>query len=438
MNRLVYRVYRLVSSLQHWARRRLTPGGWIVFVGLILTGGMATDTEQSLGYQVFALLFCLSVAAVAVAPFFRARFSAERFLPKFGSAGQPLRYSVSVRNLSGKVQSGIEVLDDLADPRPTFEEFLTLMRPGRRRKKFPWSNAPDVRRVRAIQPQSLPVLPPNGTAEAEIELVPLKRGVLHFDSLTLARPDLFMLFRAFQTVKLVGSITILPKRYALPHIALPGSQQYQHGGVALAAAIGESEEFVSLRDYRPGDPLRRIHWRSWAKAGRPVVKEFQDEFFVRHALVLDTFTESSDVALFEEAVSVAASFACTLDTQESLLDLLFIGPEAFCFTIGRGVAHADQMLEVLASVAPSPAQSFAALEQLVVEHVSSVSGCICIFLAWDEARRRLVRKLTTLGVPALVLIVREPNAPPLERGADDPETLHVLEVGKIEAALSKL
>jgi len=384
------------------------------------------------------LLLCLAAAAVAVAPFFRARFSADRWLPKFGSAGQPLRYTVTIRNRSAKVQAGLHVLDGLADPRPTFDEFLALNRASTRDKGLSLASAGDFRRVRAIKPQALPTVAPQGEATVEIELVPLKRGVLHFNNITIARPDPFMLFRAFSNVKLPGAITILPKRYSLPQVALPGSQQYQHGGVALAAAIGESEEFVSLRDYRPGDPLRRIHWRSWAKVGRPVVKEFQDEFFVRHALILDTFAAPDDAAVFEEAVSVAASFACTLDTQESLLDLLFIGPQAFTFTIGRGVAHADQMLEILASVKTCASPSFTALEQLVVEHASSVSGCICIFLAWDDARRRLVRKLGAMGVPVLVLVIREPGAAVLERSVDDPETLHFLEVGKVEAGLARI
>ena len=38
-----------------------------------------------------------------------------------------------------------------------------------------------------------------------------------------------------------------------------------------------------------GDPLRKIHWRSWARRGKPVVKEYQEEYFSRIALVLDTF-----------------------------------------------------------------------------------------------------------------------------------------------------
>ena len=41
-------------------------------------------------------------------------------------------------------------------------------------------------------------------------------------------------------------------------------------------------------------------------------------------------------------------------------------------------------------------------------------------------------------VPLTVLIVCETNAPALERRADDPETLHVLEVGKIEEGLARL
>lgn len=438
MNRLLYRFYLRVSSFNHWARRRLTPGGWILLTGLLLTGGMATDTEQSLGYQVFAFLLCLALAALLLAPFFRIKFTAERTLPKFGSAGVPLRYTVSIRNLSRRTRAGLEVLDGLSDPRPSFPEFVALNRSFRKDKLRRFGAPQDFSRVRPLKPQSLPPIAPGAEADAQIELFPVRRGVLHFETVTIARADLFGLFRAFCHVKLPGSLIILPKRYPLPSIKLPGTQQYQLGGVALAAAIGESEEFVSLRDYRPGDPMRRIHWRSWAKIGRPVVKEYQDEFFMRHALILDTFTEPANGAVFEEAVSVAASFACTIDTQESLLDLLFIGAQAFCFTIGRGVAHADQMLELLASVKTCPNQSFQALEQLVIEHSATVSGCICIFLDWDEPRRALVRKLTALSLPVMVLIVTDADAAKLQRHADDPESLHVLEVGKIEAGLATL
>ena len=180
----------------------------------------------------------------------------------------------------------------------------------------------------------LPALPPGGDVEVQLNLTPLRRGVLFFRGASIARPDPFGLYRAFTKMPSPGKILILPRRYPLPPLALPGTLKYQEGGVALAANVGQSEEFVSLRDYRRGDPLRHIHWRSWARTGKPIVKEFEDEFFVRHALVLDTFGDHLNHELFEEAVSVAASFACTLQTQESLLDLLFVGAEAYMFFFG--------------------------------------------------------------------------------------------------------
>src|SRR3977135_4628046 len=83
------------------------------------------------------------------------------------------------------------------------------------------------------------------------------------------------------------------------------SRRLQPGGVAFAGRVGDAEEFMSLRDYRSGDTPRRIHWKAWARTGRLVIKEYQDEFFVRHALLLDTFP-SGATATLEAAESLAA------------------------------------------------------------------------------------------------------------------------------------
>jgi hypothetical protein len=73
----------------------------------------------------------------------------------------------------------------------------------------------------------------------------------------------------------------------------------------------------------------------------------------------------------------------------------------------------------------------------VIEHASTVSGCICIFVDWDDLRRQLVQKLSAMSIPVLVLVIR-PRGAPLNRRRDDPEGLHILEVGQIEAGLSQL
>ena len=287
----------------------------------------------------------------------------------------------------------------------------------------------------------VPPIAPNEEVEVKIAVTPLRRGLFRFDGLTLARTDPFGLFRSFTKLKAPETMLILPKRYLLPQIPLPGTMRFQEGGVALASNVGQSDEFVALREYRRGDPLRRIHWRSWARIGKPIVREFEDEFFSRYALVLDTFSEEPFSETFEEAISVAASFACAVRSQESLLDLLFVGTQAYCFTTGRGLAHVDQMLEILASVRACTDKSFDTLETLTLNHASAVSGCICVFLAWDESRRRFVEKLKAINIPlrVVVILADEPKKP-LDPGPmrDEPENFHTLITGQIEQGLARI
>jgi hypothetical protein len=171
------------------------------------------------------------------------------------------------------------------------------------------------------------------------------------------------------------------------------------------------------------------------------VKEFQNEFFVRHALILDTFCEAAHSETFEEAVSIAASLACTIDTQDSLLDLLFVGPQAYCFTAGRGLAHSQQMLEILASVETCSNKVFESLDHLVIQHAASVSGCICIFIAWDEERQQLLKKLQGLDIPTKIFLITESSAPridPAELNLSRDDSFHQLDVGAIEEGLARV
>jgi uncharacterized protein (DUF58 family) len=442
--RILYQLYRGFSWLRYWTSRRFTRAGLGVAGFLIVAGLMGPDTDNNVTYQAFTLLLALVAVAVAYGLFFKGRFTATRQLPRFGSVGSPLRYQVQVKNLTGKTQKGLVLLEGLAEIQSSFAEWhavqLRLEHPLR---SFRLSQGYRLRpfRVAASKEADLAPIPPGEAGEASVEVTPYRRGVLRFSRVTLARPDPLGLFRAFVNLPLTQTTLILPRRYPLPAIALPGTHKYQQGGVALASSVGQSEEFVALRDYRHGDSFRHIHWRTWARMGKPVVKEFEDEFFVRHALVLDTFTGLEHSETFEEAVSVAASFAASVNTQESLLDLLFVGTQSYCFTVGRGLGQTDRMLEILASVRTCGDKPFRTLEHLVLNHIKTVSGCICVLMAWDEQRRGFIQKIRALGVPVLVLVVVPPDrgqslAPgPL---SDDPGQFHVLEAGRIEAGLAQL
>jgi hypothetical protein len=98
------------------------------------------------------------------------------------------------------------------------------------------------------------------------------------------------------------------------------------------------------------------------------------------------------------------------------------------------------MLEILASVQNCADKPFETLERLVLNHISAVSGCICVLQRWDDARKHLMKKLRALGIPLLVLVVARPGEERPDAGPlrDAPESFHVLEIGQIERQLAKL
>ncbi len=430
-------------------KKRFTVGGAFVLCGLAITASFGLDTSRMMIYQVFTFLFALMAVSYTYSLFFRAGFSVKRIIPRFGTVGVPLRYELVVRNESAKTQTGLSLLEDLGENIPTYKEFVESLEPNEESRNwfdryvgyYRWQWIISRKLRGGVQERILPYMKPGKTVSIQSEVVPFHRGRLYLTGVTISRKDPFGLVKTSLTVRENQAVQVLPKRYPIRAIQFPGTKKYQQGGVAMTSSVGESGDFVSLRDYRVGDPMRRIHWKSWAKIGKPIVKEYQEEYFVRHALVLDTFTDSDFSEVFEAGISVAASFASSIQTMESLLDLMFVGGKSYCFTAGRALSSMERILEILSAVRLCRDKPFHTLRRSVINRISMMSGCICILLSWDEERRDFIDQLKRYGIPLLVLVVGDSKMPdPLDLGPmkDKPSALHRLEVGKIEEGLSKI
>lgn len=429
MQRPSYHIFRLVTGATYWAERRFTAAGALVLACAVVAGAVGIDTTQSVAYQAFALFASLVAVAALSLPFLRTRVGVERELPRTATAGEAFTYRVRLTSAARTLLDGLTVFEDLADPRPGHDAYHAAITIPTYRA---WKRLVNASRLAHAPEHRVPALAPGATVEIEVQARALRRGVVHSHGLTVGRADPLGLLKSLVRIPRRSNFIVLPRRYALPPLNLPGSRRYQPGGVALASSVGDSEEFVGLRDYRPGDPLQRIHWKSFARAARPIVREYQDEYFERHALVLDTFAGAGDDAAFEEAVSIAASFVYTIDTRECLLDLLFVGAAAYTHTAGRGQMQSGSLLEVLAGVRPCRDKPFATLANAVLAQRQALTGCICVLLGWDEDRAHLVRRLKGHGVAVRAIVVS--RAPV----ADAPAGLLVVEPGRVQEGLARL
>lgn len=436
-----------MTGLQERLCRRFTPAGRVLLAGTLVAGLFGVDTRQSLSFQAFSLGTALLLLAWLGSLRRPRGLSASRQLPRCATVGEVCRYRVEVENRGGRPAGGLTLSEELPDPRPGLETFLNTPVSGEARANpvdrlfaYPRWQRLLQRGVWAEAPPARPPadLAPGARRTVEMELTPRRRGVLRLDALRIARGEPLGLGWRTQRTASAQRLLVLPRRYPVPPRRPPGRRRLQPGGVNLAAAVGDSREFIGLRDYRPGDSTRHIHWAAWARSGEPAVKEYQDEYFSRQALILDSFAAPGREADFEAAVSVAASFVEPLLEGDALLDLMFVADRAYTYTGGRGLISPRGLLEVLACVGVAGEGGFDSLGDAVLRQAPRLSACLCVLLAWDRPRRALVARLGALDLPLQVLVVGA--AGPLEPGplAHRPDALRRLDPARLRQGLAAI
>jgi len=418
--RFFYKSYNLFYTAGLWRKHHFTPAGIMVVAAIFLSGILGFNILKTNIYQVLAFSFsAMAVSMVSSLLPFRFKVVVNRILPDYATVGSGVTYKIEITNLSLKTQKGLQkgliLYEDIHDPRPSFETLLSKKEPfeqlrnawDRKTLYYRWRWLIQKNAKTCFSPIELPDLPAGETIRITSGFVPHYRGYLHFSGCIFARPDVMGLFNRLLKIKKMQKMLILPKRYQLESPDLMSTRQYHPGGICLASSIGNSDEFMSLRQYRPGDPMRNIHWRAFAKTNELVIKEFEDEYFVRHALILDTFLSSGNETLFEAAVSIASSYISSLQTHESILDLMFVGNRIYSFPSGRGLAYSEKMLGILACVEPCVDKTVFELVPALQASIKNFSGSICVFLGWEKGHKKIYQMFKQALVPVSVIVLAE-------------------------------
>jgi uncharacterized protein (DUF58 family) len=258
--------------------------------GFLAAGGAAAACAVLLGQRdllrVAVLLVALPLASVLLVARARHRIQLSRAVtPSRVSAGRPASVRLELANLA-RLPTGVLLAEDhvpyVLGARPRF--VVDRLDAGAR-AAVGYSVRSDVRGRWDIGPLRLRMTDPFGMCEVT---------------------------RAFSAT---DPLVVVPRVYPLVPIRASGAWRGA-GESASATAAASGEHDVATREYRHGDDLRRVHWRSTARRGELMVRRDEQPHLLRATILLDRRNAGhrgdGPTSSFEWAVSAAASIATLL------------------------------------------------------------------------------------------------------------------------------
>lgn len=157
----------------------------------------------------------------------------------------------------------------------------------------------------------LPRLKPGEHRLSKYRLPTERRAVLTIGPLVVSRTDPFGLASFEQEFGETTTLWVHPRRHAL--VPLPATLQRSLEVATSDMSPRGTMAFHTLREYVPGDDRRHIHWRTTARTGTLMVRQYVDTSLPDLTILLDTRRDRHTDDSFEQAVEAAASLvvACT-------------------------------------------------------------------------------------------------------------------------------
>ena len=190
-------------------------------------------------------------------------------------------------------------------------------------------------------------MPPASNEEKILIVKAVKRGPLRIKGFQLSTRFPFGFFCKTKFLPVSNENIVFPSIHPvqLPSLSdLSGEQQ--------GVVCHQGEEIVAIREYREGDPVNAVHWKSSAKTGNLRVKEFlasPDQSFTLFLNLHDSQTNRQVAApVLEERVSEAASLAYHLIQRGNEVSLKT--EDNYHIPFGNTEAHLERIMRFLALV----------------------------------------------------------------------------------------
>jgi uncharacterized protein (DUF58 family) len=242
----------------------------------------------------------------------------------------------------------------------------------------------------------------------------LRRGYVRLGPGQLEAGDLFGLFRSHLRIRNSQPIIVYPNVVPMPEYEFPAGRP-QGDILARRRLFEDTNRPAGLREYIPGDPIRRIDWKTTARIGSPFVRIYDhtvDQFMV---VLLDATTASRPwegfrTMMLERSITAAASILTEGDNRGYRLGLVsngipLAGAGQLVVPPGANPRQLPALLEALAMVRPIVVRPLSDVITNAPEAVPFGSTIVAISSVLGVSLTAELERLKSAGHPTVAIYV---------------------------------
>ncbi|WP_051209083.1 DUF58 domain-containing protein [Propionicicella superfundia] len=232
---------------------------------------------------------------------------------------------------------------------------------------------------------AVPLLQAGRGFRAEFDVPTDRRAVIEVGPAQSIQGDPFGLAGRSAEWTDVLELYVHPRTVSLP--ARQAGFVHDLEGQATSFVTNSDMSFHALREYEPGDDRRHVHWKSSARTGRLMVRQFEETRQSRVCVAIDV-SESSYATRddFELAISVGASVALQAFREDNPLALI-TGTELI------PVLSAMRTLDEMCRIEPAASGSPLDVVEVVLDYEAAAS--VVVWITGGRVPQRTVRKAST-------------------------------------------
>ncbi|MBS0169241.1 MAG: DUF58 domain-containing protein [Nitrospira sp.] len=341
----------LLHRLSHHRAIRVTTEGTRFLLLTLAVGIAAVNTGNNLFYLLLAMMLSLIVLSGLLSEQCVRRLEFHRHLPDSLFVNQPAVTTLWIANQKTHVPSvSLRILDVVAGQDHDRGIHLTHLAPG------------------ASTLRSYPLLA-------------RRRGRYHLEGIRVSTPFPFGLFQKKAFYPCEATLLVCPAIIPLPPLRL--QELHSIGQEQALSRRGPGTSLYNLREFRPGDDSRTIHWLTTARTAKLMVKETEAEDQHMVTVALPTVCPDHDDCTFERALSVAASLI-DYYVKDGMRIRLILGDQYHL--VADGEDHVRDLFHALALCERRPVAASASVYQAMALGLADAAEDPIIWLSpWTDA-----------------------------------------------------